>query len=90
MTNGTLRDQVIYPDTRAQMTAKGWSDEDLFSVLEIVTLNHIVTREGGWNTVADWKVFKNIQYIMLGFEIESIIWVHTVLFEKEAESGFYF
>ena len=25
-------------------------------VLDTVSLNHIVTREGGWDTAADWKV----------------------------------
>ena len=25
-------------------------------VLDTVNLNHIVTREGGWDTAADWKV----------------------------------
>ena len=25
-------------------------------MLDTVNLNHIVTREGGWDTAADWKV----------------------------------
>ena len=56
MTIGSLRDQVIYPDTRAEMLSKGWTDEDLYDVLDTVTLTHIITREGGWDTAADWKV----------------------------------
>merc|ERR1719232_631358 len=55
MTIGTLRDQVIYPDTKVEMLAKGWTDDDLLEVLETVTLTHIITREGGWDTAADWK-----------------------------------
>jgi len=49
---------VIYPDNKQQMMRKGFSDLDLDSILEIVNLNHIVTREGGWDTIADWKVNK--------------------------------
>ena len=56
MTIGTLRDQVIYPDNKQEMQAKGWNDDDLEGVLDTVNLNHIVTREGGWDTAADWKV----------------------------------
>jgi len=55
MTIGTLRDQVIYPDNQTEMTGRGWKDTDLEEILQIVNLNHIVTREGGWDVAADWK-----------------------------------
>jgi ABC-type uncharacterized transport system fused permease/ATPase subunit len=39
------------------MAGKGWSDEDLLEVLDTVHLAHILAREGGWDTAADWKVW---------------------------------
>ena len=47
---------MIYPDSETEMAKKGWDDRELGHVLEIVDLNHIVTREGGWDSTADWKV----------------------------------
>lgn len=62
MTLGTLRDQVIYPHTRAEMLRRGnSSDADLQEFLSVVQLGHLLEREGqgkgegqGWDTVADW------------------------------------
>ncbi|KAJ2075036.1 ATP-binding cassette long-chain fatty acid transporter pxa2 [Coemansia sp. S100] len=52
---GTLRDQVIYPDCAADMAAKSTTDADLLAILKIVQLNHIVEREGGWDSVKAWR-----------------------------------
>jgi ABC-type uncharacterized transport system fused permease/ATPase subunit len=52
---GNLRDQIIYPDTAAQMREKGRSDSDLMSILEWVNLTYIVSREGGWDASNDWQ-----------------------------------
>ncbi|CAG8466483.1 6463_t:CDS:10 [Ambispora leptoticha] len=52
---GTLRDQIIYPHTVQEMHARGYTDEKLQEILEIVQLNRIVEREGGWNKEREWK-----------------------------------
>ncbi|EGT42132.1 CBN-PMP-4 protein [Caenorhabditis brenneri] len=54
MTLGTLRDQVIYPDTTVQMRKRGVTDQDLMIMLKVVHLEHIVEREGGWDAQNDW------------------------------------
>ncbi|XP_011647748.1 ATP-binding cassette sub-family D member 3 [Pogonomyrmex barbatus] len=62
MTLGTLRDQIIYPHTKAEMIRRGnVNDEDLKKFLELVQLIHLLERENnansegqGWDTVADW------------------------------------
>ncbi|KAL6432024.1 hypothetical protein ACFW04_007451 [Cataglyphis niger] len=62
MTLGTLRDQFIYPHTKAEMKRRGnANDEDLKKFLELVQLTHLLERENlansegqGWDAVADW------------------------------------
>uniref|UniRef100_A0A668AMJ4 ATP-binding cassette sub-family D member 3 n=1 Tax=Myripristis murdjan TaxID=586833 RepID=A0A668AMJ4_9TELE len=54
MTLGSLRDQVIYPDTYEEQRRKGISDQVLKEYLDNVQLGHILDREGSWDTVQDW------------------------------------
>ncbi|KAF9584385.1 hypothetical protein BGW38_006648 [Lunasporangiospora selenospora] len=52
---GSLRDQVIYPHSRAEMIKAGRTDEELMSILKHVHLAYIPGREGGWDTIKEWK-----------------------------------
>jgi ATP-binding cassette subfamily D (ALD) protein 3 len=54
MTLGTLRDQVIYPDTKRDMERRGVTEVELLGYLEHVQLEYILVREGGWDSVQDW------------------------------------
>lgn len=54
MTLGSLRDQVIYPDTHEDQKKKGTSDRVLKEYLDNVQLGHILDREGSWESVQDW------------------------------------
>ncbi|OLY80955.1 ATP-binding cassette sub-family D member 2 [Smittium mucronatum] len=56
MCSGTLRDQIIYPHSKDEMEqVKGISDDDLIDILKVVLLDGLVSREGGWDTVKEWR-----------------------------------
>lgn len=54
MTLGTLRDQVIYPDSHLEMLQRGVTDDDLARFLHLVQLDYVLERERGWDTIQDW------------------------------------
>lgn len=53
MVIGNLRDQIIYPDTYADMVNKQWSEQQLSEIMKTVHLEHIVRRDG-YDQVKDW------------------------------------
>ncbi|CAH1118106.1 unnamed protein product [Phaedon cochleariae] len=53
MVIGNLRDQVIYPDTYADMINKQITEEDLRRIMRLVHLDHIVERDT-FHEVKDW------------------------------------
>lgn len=52
---GTLRDQVTYPHSYADMRARGRTEADLRRVLDDARLGYLPDREGGWDTRKEWK-----------------------------------
>ena len=53
-------------------------------MLDTVSLNHIVTREGGWDTAADWKVGTREDYCDGGQK--AVASRHLRTFSKATES----
>jgi len=54
MTLGTLRDQIIYPDSNEDCQRKGITDQQLAEYLHQVQLSYLVERDDGWDAVQDW------------------------------------
>ncbi|CAH7673551.1 ABC transporter transmembrane region 2-domain-containing protein [Phakopsora pachyrhizi] len=52
---GTLRDQIIYPDTKLEMYNRGITDHELLKILKVVEIDGIVEREGGWDVCREWR-----------------------------------
>ncbi|KAI8928345.1 ABC transporter transmembrane region 2-domain-containing protein [Entophlyctis helioformis] len=52
---GSLRDQIIYPHSHADMIKAGRTDAELTDILKTVYLDYIPGREGGWEAVKEWK-----------------------------------
>lgn len=56
LSRGSLRQQIIYPDSLRQMRSKGVNDSDLFSILNTLGLEHLVELyPEGWDAEAEWR-----------------------------------
>lgn len=55
--NASLRDQIIYPLTEIEFLEKGYRDEDLIQLLDLVQLDYLVGRLGEKkiNAIQDWN-----------------------------------
>lgn len=54
MSIGSLREQIIYPDSLEDMIAKDINEEKLREILRMVSLEHIAVRDS-FDEVKDWK-----------------------------------
>ncbi|KAL1909181.1 ATP-binding cassette long-chain fatty acid transporter pxa2 [Sporothrix stenoceras] len=55
---GTLRAQIIYPDSLRNMRSKGVSDAELEKLLQLLGLEELLASQaesGGWDAVAEWR-----------------------------------
>jgi ATP-binding cassette subfamily D (ALD) long-chain fatty acid import protein len=55
LSRGSLRQQIIYPDSLREMVSKGKTDADLFKILCIVEIEGIVQNQGGWDAEKEWR-----------------------------------
>ncbi|KAI9158565.1 ATP-binding cassette sub-family D member [Paramyrothecium foliicola] len=56
LSRGSLRQQIIYPDSLRQMRARGVTDADLLGILSILGLEHLVNLyDEGWDAEAEWR-----------------------------------
>ncbi|TGZ78432.1 hypothetical protein EX30DRAFT_359795 [Ascodesmis nigricans] len=69
---GTLRDQVIYPHTYTDFRDTGRNDHHLLEILREVRLEYLPSREGGWDTMKEWKD------VLSGGEKQRISWARIL------------
>ncbi|KAF5007541.1 hypothetical protein FDECE_6132 [Fusarium decemcellulare] len=56
LSRGSLRQQIIYPDSLRQMRARGVTDADLLGFLKILGLEHLPELyDEGWDAEAEWR-----------------------------------
>lgn len=56
LSSGSLRQQIIYPDSPRTMQQKGITDDDLLAILKILDLDQLVRDfDEGWDAEASWR-----------------------------------
>ena len=55
LSRGTLRDQIIYPDSLYEFRAKHGSEDDLRAILKILEIDSVIDRPNGWDSVEEWR-----------------------------------
>ncbi|KIW14192.1 hypothetical protein PV08_06973 [Exophiala spinifera] len=55
LSRGTLRDQIIYPDTLYEFRAKNGSEDALREILVVLEIESILNRPNGWDAVEEWR-----------------------------------
>ena len=55
LSEGGLRQQIIYPDDLRRMQARGVTDDDLRRILSSLQIEDILDREGGWEAEKEWR-----------------------------------
>ncbi|KZZ98518.1 ABC transporter [Moelleriella libera RCEF 2490] len=56
LSRGSLRQQIIYPDSLRQMRSRGTTDADLMAILKLLELEHLVELyPESWDAEAEWR-----------------------------------
>ena len=55
LSRGTLRDQIIYPDTLYEFRAKNGSEGHLREILSTLEIESVINRPNGWDAVEEWR-----------------------------------
>lgn len=56
LSRGSLRQQIIYPDSLRAMRARGVTDAHLLDILRSLSLEHLVSLyDEGWDAEAEWR-----------------------------------
>ena len=55
LSRGTLRDQIIYPDSLYEFRAKKCSEDELVNILRILEIESVVDRPNGWDAIEEWR-----------------------------------